>query len=191
MVRCHIPLLALSTASISTLREYRFSLSCQGLCRPYRSQGLCRPYRLRPEYAERLKDLSGFSNLILLYHFHQAGDARLTVKPFTDTIAHGIFATRHPQRPNPIGLSVVRLMSIEGTRLYLEDVDILDGTPLLDIKPYIPCFDRIYLALIGLRTPLAWGWNKLMRKWLGGLGRGCRYPRWDAAFGYQALYTLL
>ncbi len=96
---------------------------------------------LRPEYAEGLKDLDGFSHVILLYHFHRAGEPRLTVVPFTDDAPRGVFSTRHPQRPNPIGLSVVRLVRIEGTVLHLLDVDILDGTPLLDIKPYVPRFD--------------------------------------------------
>jgi tRNA-Thr(GGU) m(6)t(6)A37 methyltransferase TsaA len=98
---------------------------------------------IRPEYAEGLKDLDGFSHLILLYHFHRAGEPRLTVVPFTDDSPRGVFSTRHPQRPNPIGLSVVRLVRIEGAVLHLEDVDILDGTPLLDIKPYVPRFDGV------------------------------------------------
>ena len=98
---------------------------------------------IRPEYAEGLKDLDGFSHLILLYHFHRAGPAQLTVQPFTDDKPRGLFSTRHPRRPNPIGLSIVRLLRIEGTTLELEDVDILDGTPLLDIKPFVPRFDMI------------------------------------------------
>jgi len=98
---------------------------------------------LRAEYIEGLKDLDGFSHLILLYHFHQAREPRLTVVPFTDDAPRGVFSTRHPRRPNPIGLSVVRLVRIEGSILHLEDVDILDGTPLLDIKPYVPRFDSV------------------------------------------------
>jgi len=94
-----------------------------------------------PEHVEGLRDLEGFSHLILLYHFHRAGPAQLIVQPFTDDRPRGVFSTRHPQRPNPIGLSVVRLLRIEGGTLHLEDVDILDGTPLLDIKPYIRRFD--------------------------------------------------
>ncbi len=101
---------------------------------------------IRPEYAEGLKDLDGFTHLILLYHFHRAGEPQLTVVPFTDDVPRGVFSTRHPQRPNPIGLSVVRLVRIEGTVLHLLDVDILDGTPLLDIKPYIPRFDGVEAA---------------------------------------------
>jgi len=96
-----------------------------------------------PEYAEGLRDLEGFSHLILLYHFHRAGPAQLIVQPFTDDKPRGLFSTRHPRRPNPIGLSVVRLVQIEGTTLHLDDVDILDGTPLLDIKPYVRRFDGV------------------------------------------------
>jgi len=95
-----------------------------------------------PQYAEGLKDLDGFSHLLLLYHFHRASEPLLTMAPFTDDEPRGVFATRAPRRPNPIGLSLVRLVRIEGTVLHLRDVDILDGTPLLDIKPYIPRFER-------------------------------------------------
>jgi len=94
------------------------------------------------EFAEGLADLDGFSHVILLYHLHRAPPAKLTVKPFLEDAAHGVFATRAPCRPNPIGLSVVRLLRREGTVLHLADVDMLDGSPLLDIKPYIARFDR-------------------------------------------------
>lgn len=96
-----------------------------------------------PQYVEGLKDLDGFSHLLLLYHFHRAGEPLLTVVPFTDDQPRGLFSTRSPRRPNPIGLSLVRLLRIEGATLHLSDVDILDGTPLLDIKPYIPRFERV------------------------------------------------
>ena len=95
-----------------------------------------------PEYGEGLADLEGFSHLILLYHFHLAQGFALRVKPFLDEQQHGLFATRAPARPNPIGISIVRLERVEGTRLYIREVDIVDGTPLLDIKPYVPRFDR-------------------------------------------------
>ncbi len=98
---------------------------------------------LLPQYAEGLRDLEGFSHLYLLYHFHRAGRATLTVKPFLEDVARGLFATRAPCRPNPIGLSIVRLVGVEGATLRLLDVDILDGTPLLDIKPYTAKFDCI------------------------------------------------
>ena len=93
------------------------------------------------EYQPGLKDLDGFSHVILLYHFHRAHSFDLQVVPFLDTEPHGIFATRAPKRPNPIGFSVVQLDRIEGGMLYLRNIDILDGTPLLDIKPYVPAFD--------------------------------------------------
>lgn len=97
---------------------------------------------LFPEYVGGIKDLDGFSHLILLYHFHKAGEASLIVKPFLENEVHGIFAVRAPSRPNPIGLSIVRLLKIEENILHVADLDILDGTPLLDIKPYVPEFDR-------------------------------------------------
>lgn len=92
-------------------------------------------------YAPGLKDLDGFSHIILLYHFHQSKGFALEVVPFLDDKPRGLFATRAPRRPNPIGLSVVRLLKIEGAVLDVEGVDMVDGTPLLDIKPYVPQFD--------------------------------------------------
>jgi len=94
-----------------------------------------------PEYAEGLKDLDGFSHVILLYHFHQSQGYSLTVTPFMDTEKRGLFSTRAPRRPNPIGLSIVRLLKVEKNILTLQGVDVLDGTPLLDIKPFAPAFD--------------------------------------------------
>jgi len=93
------------------------------------------------EYADGLKDIEGFSHLWLIYHFHRSGPFSLVVTPFLDDAPRGLFATRHPCRPNGIGVSVVRLIRHEGSTLYLEDVDILDGTPLLDIKPFLPACD--------------------------------------------------
>jgi len=94
-----------------------------------------------PEYAEGLQDLEGFSHLILLFHLHRVKPYTLTVFPFMDTVARGLFATRAPSRPNPIGFSVVRLLSRADNILTIQDVDILDQTPLLDIKPYVEDFD--------------------------------------------------
>jgi tRNA-Thr(GGU) m(6)t(6)A37 methyltransferase TsaA len=94
------------------------------------------------EFSDGLKDLEGFSHVILLYHFHRVTQVRLTVVPFLDRKPRGVFATRAPSRPNPIGLSIVRLLSIEGNVLHIENVDMVDGTPLLDIKPYVPVFDH-------------------------------------------------
>ncbi|MGM0621139.1 MAG: tRNA (N6-threonylcarbamoyladenosine(37)-N6)-methyltransferase TrmO [Bacteroidota bacterium] len=94
-----------------------------------------------PEYADGLKDLEGFSHIILVYHFHLSKEASLVAKPFMDDNLHGIFAIRGPARPNPIGLSVTRLLSVDGTKIHIQGIDIVDGTPLLDIKPYVPEFD--------------------------------------------------
>lgn len=99
--------------------------------------------------APAVADLDGFSHLTLIYHLHRVRDPRLTVVPFLDDRPHGIFATRSPARPNPIGLSTVRLVSIDGTVLQIEDVDMLDGTPLLDLKPYLPAFDDRPGARVG------------------------------------------
>lgn len=96
-----------------------------------------------PKYAAGLKDLEGFSHVFLIYHLDRAGPAALTVKPFLQDVERGVFATRSPRRPNPIGLSIVRLLRCEQNVLHLDDVDLLDGTPLLDIKPYTARFDRI------------------------------------------------
>ncbi len=96
---------------------------------------------LDPRYEPALKDLEGFSHLILIYHLHQAKRVDLTVTPFMDSEPRGLFATRAPTRPNPIGISIVALRRIDGNVLELENLDILDDTPLLDIKPYIPEFD--------------------------------------------------
>jgi len=92
-------------------------------------------------FRDGLKDLEGFSHLILLYHFHRSEGFELTVKPFLDQAVHGLFATRAPRRPNGIGLSVVRLVTMIKGVLVVEGVDMLDGTPLLDIKPFVPEFD--------------------------------------------------
>jgi tRNA-Thr(GGU) m(6)t(6)A37 methyltransferase TsaA len=97
---------------------------------------------IHPEYQAGLQDLDGFSHLILLYHFDRVKKVKLTVQPFLDTEERGVFATRAPTRPNPLGLSIVRLLSVKGNILQVENVDILDQTPLLDVKPYVPYFDR-------------------------------------------------
>lgn len=94
-----------------------------------------------PAFRDGLSDLAGFSRIILIYPFHRSHGYSLAVTPFLDTEPHGVFATRAPRRPNPIGLSIVRLVAVNGNELVIGDVDILDGTPLLDIKPYVPAFD--------------------------------------------------
>lgn len=110
---------------------------------------------LRPDFQAGLQDLAGFSHIILLYHFHRSQGFALTVVPFLDTQPRGLFATRAPRRPNPIGLSVVRLQRIENGVLHVQGVDMLDGTPLLDIKPYVPAFDAATDVTIGWLAEIA------------------------------------
>ncbi len=117
---------------------------------PSGAQGVAGRIELRPELAEGLKDLDGFSHIIVLYHFHLVSRVSLTVTPFLDPQPRGVFATRAPTRPCPIGLSVLTLKGIHGHTLEVENVDMLDGTPLLDIKPYVPEFDQ--------RTEVRTGW---------------------------------
>jgi tRNA-Thr(GGU) m(6)t(6)A37 methyltransferase TsaA len=108
---------------------------------PRSAKGIEGTLEIYPEFIEGLLDIEGFSHLILIYHFHLAKEPTLKAKPFMDDTMHGIFAIRGPSRPNPIGISVVRLVRVEGGFLTIRDVDIVDGTPLLDIKPYVPQFD--------------------------------------------------
>jgi len=116
---------------------------------PAGAKGVNGTVEIFPEYAEGLKDIEGFSHIALLYHFHLSKGAALIVKPYMDSEAHGVFAMRGPSRPNAIGISVVRLVKVEGNILHIQDVDIVDGTPLLDIKPYVPEFDMREVARIG------------------------------------------
>jgi len=108
---------------------------------PTGAKGVVGTVEVSPEYCAGLKDIEDFSYIILIYHFHLSKGYSLEVKPYMDENTHGVFATRIPGRPNPIGISVVRLIKVEGCTLHIQDVDILDGTPLLDIKPYVPDFD--------------------------------------------------
>jgi len=108
------------------------------------------------KYRPGLKDLDGFSHIILIYAFHKAKGFKLKVVPFMDSKHRGLFATRAPARPNPIGLSVVKLNKINDGVLHVENIDILDGTPLLDIKPYVPEFDE--------QTQIRTGWLEKARK---------------------------
>ena len=110
-----------------------------------------------PDYQAGLKDLDGFSHLILLFHCHRANKFSLKVFPFMDSVPRGVFATRAPSRPNSIGLSIVRLLSRSENILTIQEVDILDGTPLLDIKPYIEDFD------VRRNTRKGWLENKVGR----------------------------
>jgi tRNA-Thr(GGU) m(6)t(6)A37 methyltransferase TsaA len=101
------------------------------------------------EYCEGLRDLDGFERIWLIYWFHRNGKSELTVVPFRDTRPRGLFATRAPSRPNRIGISVVRLLEVSDNTLAVEGLDIVDGTPLLDIKPYVPEFDAYECQRIG------------------------------------------
>jgi len=116
---------------------------------PASGKGIGGTVEVFPEYAKGLKDVDGFSHIILIYHFHLSRGASLEAKPYMDDEVRGIFAIRGPSRPNPIGISVVRLLKIEGRILHIQDIDIVDGTPLLDIKPYVPEFDTREVVKIG------------------------------------------
>lgn len=102
-----------------------------------------------PAFAAGLKDLAGFDRIWLITWLDRAAPARLEVVPYLDTEPHGIFATRSPCRPNPIGLSPVRLLGIDGCTLRVSELDVLDGTPLLDVKPYVPAFDAFAATRVG------------------------------------------
>jgi tRNA-Thr(GGU) m(6)t(6)A37 methyltransferase TsaA len=120
-----------------------------------RSQAMGR-VEIYSEFADGLKDIEELSHIYLVYAFHESQGYELQVKPFLDDRQHGIFATRYPYRPNPIGLSIVKLLSRENNILTIEGVDVLDGTPLLDIKPYVPDFDH--------RTDVLTGWYETRSK---------------------------
>ncbi len=108
---------------------------------PNAAKGIEGMVEVFPQYEKGLKDIEGFSHIILIYHFHLSKAYSLEVKPYMDSKLHGLFATRAPARPNPIGLSVVRLTEVKRNNLHIKDIDIVDGTPLLDIKPFIPEFN--------------------------------------------------
>ena len=123
---------------------------------PAGAEGIRGTVEVFEEFKPGLKDLDGFSHIILIYFLHLSRGFSLEVVPFMDTELRGVFATRAPKRPNPIGLSIVRLISIDDGILKIENVDIVDGTPLLDIKPYVPEFD----SQVEVRT----GWLEGLRK---------------------------
>ena len=123
---------------------------------PSRAKGVSGTVEVFPEFAEGLENLDGFSHIILLCHFHRSIGYRLKVVPSLDTQLRGLFATRAPRRPNPIGLSVVRLSHIHENELSVMDLDILDRTPVLDIKPYFPGLDA--------GTEVRIGWLEEARK---------------------------
>lgn len=108
--------------------------------------------RVEEQYVEGLADLEGFSHIYLFYLFHQAQRTQLKVVPFMDTVERGVFSTRSPLRPNHIGLSLVELIRVDGAELTVKGIDVLDLTPLLDIKPYIERFDRVSESRSGWMT---------------------------------------
>lgn len=116
---------------------------------PIAAQGINGFIEILPEYTEGLKDLEGFSHITLLYHFHKIKEYKLQVVPFMDTEKRGIFSCKAPKRPNAIGMSTVKLMGIEGNKVFIEQVDMLDGTPLIDIKPFYPRYDNRENVSIG------------------------------------------
>lgn len=116
---------------------------------PALSRGATGWVEVLPEFGDGLKDIEEFERVWLLFWCNQAGPCKLVVVPYLDKSPHGIFATRSPSRPNSIGMSCVRLTGREGLRLDIADVDILDGTPLLDIKPYVPGFDIFEVKRVG------------------------------------------
>lgn len=125
---------------------------------------------LNEKYIEGLKDLDGFSHIYLLYNFHQAERTEMMVTPFMDNKPRGVFSTRSPLRPNHIGISIVKLKGVKGNRVYIEGADMLDGTPLLDIKPYIGKFDEVKNSRSG---------------WLKASDDEIRQKRSDNRFGNQ------
>lgn len=122
---------------------------------------------LAPELAPAVADLDGFSHLHVVSHLHRSPPGGLTVVPFLDDAPHGVLATRSPRHPNPIGLSVVRLLAVDGTTLEVSGLDLLDGTPVLDIKPYVPVFDAFEAERTG---------------WLGAAADRVHHVRADARF---------
>lgn len=132
---------AIALRSIGVIRSPH-TVAAKTPIQPSFAEGIAGTVEVDPAYEAGLTDIEGFSHVWLVYLFDRVGEARLIVKPFLEDAEHGVFATRGPWRPNPIGLSLVRLVRREGCVLHIEDVDVLDGTPLLDIKPYVGRFDR-------------------------------------------------
>ncbi|MBU8892160.1 MAG: tRNA (N6-threonylcarbamoyladenosine(37)-N6)-methyltransferase TrmO [Bacteroidales bacterium] len=113
------------------------------------AQGVKGTIEIEAEYIEGLKDLDGFSHIILIYHFHLSKTYELSIKPFMDDNLRGIFSTRAPKRPNPVGFTVVKLIEIKDNLVHIENIDVIDGTPLIDIKPFIPDIDSPDVQKLG------------------------------------------
>jgi len=116
---------------------------------PIAAEGIYGTIELLSEFVDGLKDIEGFSHLTLIYQFHKIDGYKLRAIPFMDTEEHGIFASKAPKRPNAIGISTVKLIKVEGNILHIEQVDMLDGTPLIDIKPFYPRYDNRFDVKIG------------------------------------------
>jgi len=116
---------------------------------PRSAKGIEGKVVLYPQYQDGLKDIEGFSHIILIYHLHKSENYNLLVVPFLDNEKRGVFATRAPRRPNQIGLSVVELVNVKYYVINIRNIDVLDQTPLIDIKPYVPEFDNTDLIKIG------------------------------------------
>ena len=114
-----------------------FSETKDAPTQPKRAKGVRGTVEIFPEFVDGLSDLEGFSHIVLLCHLHLSTGFRLKVVPYLDTEVRGVFATRSPSRPNPIGLSVVTLVEVKDNTLFVEDIDLLEGTPVIDIKPYV------------------------------------------------------
>jgi tRNA-Thr(GGU) m(6)t(6)A37 methyltransferase TsaA len=119
---------------------------------PASAQGIRGTVEIYTDFAAGLKDIEGFSHIILIYHFHLSNGYQLIVKPYLDDNMRGVFATHAPKRPNQIGLSVVKLVKLENNIIHIENVDIVNNTPLLDIKPYVPDFDAATNVKFGWLT---------------------------------------
>jgi len=122
---------------------------------PSGARGIKGTIEIKKPFTSGLKDLDGFSHIILIYHFHLTKGFSLKVIPFLDKVSRGLFSTRVHMRPNPIGISVVRLLKVKDSRLFVENIDIIDGTPLLDIKPYVSKFDNAVREKTGWLTKTA------------------------------------
>ncbi len=134
------------------------------------SQGAEGTVEVYPDFIDGLKSLDGFSHIYLIYYFHKSKDYSLTVKPFLDNTPHGVFSTRAPKRPNAIGLSVVDLIGVDKNILHIKNIDVIDGTPLLDIKPYVRKFD----------------WHETSREgWLADKTHGLKQHYSDDRFGAE------
>lgn len=125
-----------------------FKIKAKTPIQPFKSKKIGR-VEVYKKFAPGLQDILGFSHIILIYRFHKSKSYKLLVKPFLDSRYRGLFSTRYSARPNQIGISVVQLLRQKNNVLFVKGIDVLDGTPLLDIKPYVPEFDAAKKIRIG------------------------------------------